>query len=117
VVWQDVRFRPDVQRGRMPRVFRLASVHYPPQRDRESWASFDARLERWVKQSPLPVLLFMDSNQHGGPDGLVGGIASKYGWHAVSDSIDGAVTSLPVKAVKQLPKRTSDHHPVVITLG
>ena len=117
VVWQDVRFRPGVERGRMPRVFRVASVHYPPQRDRESWAAFDAHLETWVRQSPLPVILFMDSNQHTGPEGLLHGIAAKYAWHAVPDSIDGAVTSLPVKAVKQLPKRTSDHHPVVVTLG
>lgn len=117
VVWVDLRFRDGVQRGHLPRVFRLASVHYPPQRDRESWPAFDAHLETWVKSSPLPVVLFMDSNQHGGPEGLLGGISGKYAWHAVTDSIDGTVTSLPVKAVKQLPKRTSDHHPVVVTLG
>ena len=117
VVWQDLRFKSGVERGRMPRVFRLASVHYPPQRDRESWAAFDAKLEVWVRRSPIPVILFMDSNQHGGPVGLLDGISGKYGWHAVTDSIDGAVTSLPVKGVKQLPKRTSDHHPVVVTLG
>jgi len=117
VVWRDLRFRPGVHRGAMPRVFRLASVHYPPQRDREAWDLFDAKLERWIKQSPVPVLLFMDSNQHAGPTGLVHPIAPRYAWHAVEESIDGAVTSLPVRGVKQIPKRTSDHHPVIVTLG
>lgn len=118
VVWRDLMFRPGVNRGNLPRAFRLASVHRPPMRDRAAWDAFDAKLELWIKLSPLPVLLFMDSNEHDGPADLTAQLASKnFAWHSVPKSIDGALTSLPVKGVKELPKRTSDHFPVVLTLG
>ena len=86
-------------------------------RNRDSWDAFDAKLTLWLKRSPLPVVLFMDSNEHNGPHPLMNAKHSKLRWHAVTDSIDGAITDLPVKGVRQMPKRTSDHHPVVITFG
>lgn len=117
VLWQDVMFRPGVDRGALPKRFRLASVHRYPVRDKKDWDEFDAVLGLWLKRSPLPVLLFTDSNQHGGPEPLMSKVASAIRWHADGDSIDGCVTSLPVRGVKALPKRTSDHAPVVVTLG
>jgi hypothetical protein len=117
VVWRDLEFKPGVERGGLPRRFRLASVHRPPMRNRSSWGAFDARLGLWLKRSPLPVLLLMDSNEHGGPQPLMTGAGTLLSWHAVDNSIDGAVTSLPVRDVRELPKRTSDHAAVVITLG
>lgn len=117
VVWRDVAFRPPVDHGALPGRFRLASVHRPPMRNRKSWDSFDAVLALWMKRSPLPVVLFMDCNEHGGPEPLGSSLPSPYAWHGVDRGIDGAITSLPVRGTKALPERTSDHAPVLVQLG
>ncbi len=117
VIWQDVMFRDNVDRGALPKRFRLASVHRPPVRDRASWHDFDAVLGLWLKRSPLPVLLFMDGNEHGGPEPLMSSLSSAYSWHAKGESIDGAVTSLPVKGVVEVATPTSDHDAAVLMLG
>lgn len=117
VAWDDQEFRAGVNRGDLPERFRPASVHRPPMRNRSDWDDFDAVLGLWLRRSPLPVALFMDSNEHDGPHPLLDDVHSGYGWHAVPKSIDGCLTDLTVKGVKQLPKETSDHHPIVVTFG
>lgn len=117
VVWRDLKFKPGVNRGALPPAFRLASVHYPPMRDKKAWAKFDATLALWLKRSPLPVLLLTDSNHHGGPSDLLDSLHSRFEWHGVGEGIDGAITDLPVKGTRELPKGSSDHHAVVVALG
>lgn len=122
VSWQDVAFKPGVEHGDLPPAFRDASVHRPPMRNRSSWARFDAKLALWMKHSPLPVVLFMDSNEHLGPHPLLEQVHSGYEFHHFvapdgEGSIDGCLTDLSVKRVTQGPKRTSDHLASIITLG
>jgi hypothetical protein len=115
VVWRDLEFRKHADRAGLPAQFRLASIHRDPKRDKADWPAEDAAVALWLRHSPLPVVLFMDSNEDGGPTGILTNIASKYVWHGVG--IDGAVSALPINNAVALPKRSSDHHPIVLTFG
>lgn len=95
------------------RVF-LFSAHYPPQRVRRWWRPFGLHLWARVRLAMAArrmVLGQMDSNRHGGPTGIPRGLR----WVGVPGSIDGFVISRKVQVVgqvEQLPKNTSDHHPI-----
>lgn len=109
VVWQDLQ----LSTGEGAKRVRLASTHRPPQRDQHLWPAFDRALATFVAASPLPVLVFMDANEEGGPTAL----AQRTGltWHGVG--IDGVLTDQPAPAAPTaLERRHSDHHAVVIPL-
>lgn len=102
-------------RGRIGgrRVF-LFSAHRPPQRTRHWWRPFDlalwARLRHALAARRL-VIGQMDSNQHGGPPRL----PKRLRWVAVGKSIDGFILDRRITVVDgptELPKNTSDHHPI-----
>ncbi len=109
VVWQDLELRTSTG----PMRVRVASTHRPPQRDQHLWRSFDRALASFAAASPLPLLVFMDANEEGGPTALVRrtGLA----WHGVG--IDGVLTDLAApSAPTALERRHSDHHAVLIPL-
>jgi hypothetical protein len=92
----------------------IFSAHRPPYRTRQFWRPFDialwARLRLALAARRL-VIGGMDSNQHGGPPNLPAGLK----WVAVGNSIDGFILSEKIKVVEvtELPRGTSDHHPVL----
>lgn len=109
VVWQDLRVRIGWLRRRTVRV---CSAHRPPQRNRDQWPLFDARLAAFCKDSPHAVVVFMDCNEAGGPDALVELTGLRwYGQH-----FDGALTDLhvPGGVAEALDRADSDHKPVSI---
>jgi hypothetical protein len=114
VVWEDLELLEP--HPRLPERFRVASWHRFPERDRDEWPEFDNRARHWLHESPLPVLVLQDSNEHGGPEPLV---TRQYGWHADGQSIDGVLAHrvFHVGNVVQLDERTSDHGAAVIPLG
>lgn len=94
----------------------LFSAHYPPQRVRAWWKPFGLHLWARVRLALAAgrlVIGQMDSNQHGGPAGIPNGLH----WVAVHGSIDGFVLSRRIRVVghvEELPKHTSDHHPILL---
>lgn len=94
---------------------RMVSVHRPPQRFAHLWPRFDANLAAFVRKHQGPMVIGMDANQRE-PRGLERATGLK--WSAPKGSIDGFLVSagIEVERIKRLPKRTSDHHPVVATL-
>lgn len=101
--------------GAWVRLF-LFSAHYPPVRVRRWWRPFGlhlwARLRLAMAAGRL-VIGQMDSNRHGGPTGIPRGLV----WVAVPGSIDGFVLSKQIHVlgpVEELPKGSSDHHPIKI---
>lgn len=116
VVWQDLRVRLGwVGNTRI----RLASSHRPPRRNANQWPSYDDGLARWADDSPLPVLLLMDSNEPGGPAVLSRLTGMR--WRGVG--IDGALhdphlepRSAALRHAVSLPRRHSDHHAVSIPI-
>lgn len=116
VVWQDLI----VRRGWTATTrIRLASTHRPPRRNANQWPAYDTALARWADDSPLPVLLLMDSNEPGGPAVL--SRLTGMTWRGVG--IDGAlhdphltpVTSA-LRHASALPRRQSDHRAVSILI-
>lgn len=107
VVWQDLIVR--VGWTAQARV-RLASTHRPPRRDKHLWSTYDTALARWANDSPLAVLLLMDSNEPGGPAVLSRLTGMR--WRGVG--IDGALTDLTTGPATALPRRQSDHRAVSI---
>ncbi|MGH3347635.1 MAG: endonuclease/exonuclease/phosphatase family protein [Nocardioides sp.] len=109
VVWQDLKVRTGPSEVRV----RLASTHRPPQRNRHLWPTFDRRLAAFCAASPVPVLVFMDANEDGGPANLVR--RTGLTWRGVG--IDGVLSDLPDgTAPVALERRRSDHHAVSIAL-
>lgn len=109
VVWQDLELSTNAGAVRV----RVASTHRPPQRDQHLWPAFDRALASFIAASPLPLLVFMDSNEKGGPTAVVRrtGLA----WHGFG--IDGVLTDLVTPdAPIALERRHSDHHAVLIPL-
>lgn len=100
ISWADLRVGD--------RVVRFASTHRPPPRYAFRWSDFDANVGRWVRRSPHPVVLGLDSNttHHAVLERRTG-----LDWHGVG--IDGFLTNLPLSDVRALPKGHSDHHAVV----
>jgi len=92
---------------------RMISVHRPPLRFKNLWPAFDRNVAAFVKHTKLPVVIGMDSNEHGGPDALAR--ATGLRWVGPKGSIDGFLVSpgVSVEKVWRLPKGTSDHQPVV----
>ena len=117
VIWTDLEVDKPIPG--IPDRFRLASWHRFPVRDKAEWGRFDRPAVHWLRESPLPVIVFQDSNEHGGPTGIAEKIAGKYGWHAAGQSIDGALVHEKFHAgpVFGLAPRTSDHGASVIMLG
>jgi exonuclease III len=96
---------------------RVISTHRPPQRFRVLWSLFDRALIAFIKRSPYPVIIGMDSNEHthrlfARKSGMV--------WYGVG--IDGfwlsksLVKHVVRGSLKAHPKAWSDHHPVSIDL-
>jgi hypothetical protein len=109
VVWQDLELSTDAGAVRV----RVASTHRPPQRDQHLWPAFDRALTTFVAASPLPVMVFMDANEDGGPAALER--RTGLTWHGVG--IDGVLTDLAAPAAPTaLDRRHSDHHAVLIPL-
>lgn len=108
VVWQDLVIRLGwVSRARV----RVAAAHRPPHRFRHLWPVFDRKLADWCQESPLPVAVFMDANEHGGPTELAR--LSGLTWRGVG--IDGVLTNLKVPGQPvALPRMHSDHRAVAI---
>jgi endonuclease/exonuclease/phosphatase family metal-dependent hydrolase len=92
---------------------RFVSTHRPPQRYRRLWPIFDRALGRFVKRSPHPVIVGMDSNErdHSGLERLTG-----LAWHGVG--IDGFLVSrgIRVSHLRSHPRAKSDHHPISIEI-
>lgn len=94
-----------------------ASAHRPPVRVRRWWDPFDvaliARTRLALAARRFPII-GMDCNEHGGPARLKRSLKALR-WHAVGDSIDGFLLhrKIEVLSITELPKDTSDHHPVV----
>ncbi len=110
VVWQDLELSTSTGAVRV----RVASTHRPPQRDQHRWPVFDRALASFVAASPLPVLVFMDANEEGGPTALMR--RTGLTWQGVG--IDGVLTDLTAPAAPTaLARRHSDHHAVLIPLG
>lgn len=91
----------------------LFSAHRPPVRVRRFWHPFDIALWARLRLALLAgriILGGMDSNEHSGPSRIPKGLK----WVAVGDSIDGFILSgqVRVMSIRELPKGTSDHHPV-----
>lgn len=116
VVWQDLRVRLGwVGNTRI----RLASTHRPPRRNANQWPAYDTAFARWADDSPLPVLVLMDSNEPGGPAVL--SLRTGMRWRGVG--IDGALhdphltpRALALHHAVSLPRRQSDHHAVSIPI-
>ncbi|MFO0599547.1 MAG: hypothetical protein U0228_29850 [Myxococcaceae bacterium] len=91
---------------------RMISVHRPPLRFRRLWPEFDRNLAAFIKSSKLPVVVGMDANQRN-PQQLARLTGLR--WHAPKGSIDGFLASRSVhfERMKELPKGSSDHHPVL----
>jgi hypothetical protein len=92
----------------------LFATHRPPVRARAFWHPFDvatwARV-RLALAAGRVVLGQMDSNEHGGPPRLPRGLR----WVAAGRSIDGFVLSRSAEVLQgpeELPKGSSDHHPI-----
>lgn len=107
--WRDLEFDGTV--------VRVISTHRPPQRFKWLWNLFDRVLAAFVKRSPYPVIIGMDSNEadHRGFEKQTGMV-----WHGVG--IDGFyltpwLNKHVVKgSLKAHPKAKSDHHPVSLVL-
>jgi hypothetical protein len=92
----------------------LFAAHRPPLRTRAWWRPFDAAL--WARlrlalAARRLVIGQIDSNEHGGPPKL----PKRLRWVAHGRSIDGFVLSKRIRILDgptQLPKHTSDHHPI-----
>ena len=115
VVWQDLKVRARLIGHRL-RV-RVASTHRFPPRESEHWPEFDRPLAAWCLASPLPLVLFMDCNEDGGPTGLLTLLEQhapgRFRW--VGDGIDGCITDLDTAApARALARATSDHQLVSI---
>ena len=92
---------------------RMVSAHRPPKRFSYLWPAFDAHLVAFARRSKLPLVIGMDSNEHGGPGGVAKATGMK--WVAPKGSIDGFLVSpgISVEKMWRLPKGSSDHQPVV----
>jgi hypothetical protein len=110
VVWQDLELDLDGQGSVRVRV---ASTHRPPPRFLHLWPAFDRHLAAFCAAAPVPVLVFMDANEEGGPAALVR--RSGLLWRGVG--IDGVLTDVAARSAVALPRRHSDHHAVSIPLG
>lgn len=96
---------------------RFIATHRPPKRFKVLWPLFDRALARFVKASPHPVIIGMDSNttDHKSFQRLSGLI-----WLGIG--IDGFYLSRVLHdkyvagSLKAHPKVNSDHHPVSIQL-
>lgn len=105
--------------GAKGRQLLLGSAHRPPKRAASWWKPFDAALAlrcRRAKRSGRLVIIGMDANQVE-PERL----AKMCGlvWHSVKGRvIDGFLASPQIQFVEisELPKNTSDHHPLVATV-
>lgn len=104
VVWQDLY----IPGARWVKRLREASVHRHPLRDKAQWPEFDHNLTAWIKASPIPVKVDMDSNEEGGPHPLIK--ATGLHWHG--HRIDGSLTNLRFVRTRDLPYRHSDHRPL-----
>lgn len=96
---------------------RVISTHRPPQRYRRLWYLFDKALAAFVKRSPYPVIIGMDSNQtnHAAfqrQSGLVWRGAGIDGFY-LSPSL---VKHIVKGSLTEHPKSESDHHPVSLVL-
>lgn len=93
------------------RTVRFASTHRPPPRYDYLWRAFDRNLGDFVRSSPHPVLVGLDSNTftHARLERRTG-----LHWHGVGR--DGFLTDLRLEDVHALPRGYSDHHPVVADL-
>jgi endonuclease/exonuclease/phosphatase family metal-dependent hydrolase len=97
--------------------FFLFSAHRPPVRVRRFWHPFDIALWARLKLAQAAGRVIMggsDSNQHGGPSRIPRGLK----WAGLRGSIDGFILSKRVRVahIRELPKGTSDHHPVLATV-
>lgn len=95
------------------RVIRFVSTHRPPQRFKMLWRLFDHSLASFIRRSPHPVIVGMDSNanRHTGLSRV-----TKLQWHGIG--IDGFLVdkSIKVTNLTRHPKVKSDHHPVSIDI-
>lgn len=103
--WRDLDFNG--------KVVRVISTHRPPQRFASLWRIFDRVLALFVKQSPYPVIIMVDSNQHthaafSHQSGLVWRGLGIDGFY-ISKSLEGFIVK---GSLRRHPKVNSDHHPV-----
>lgn len=117
VCWDDLQLIHPLPG--IPNRFRVASWHRDPERFEEHWPDFDHPALRWLRKSPLPTIVFQDSNQQGGPDFILDHLGKAYAWHADGEKIDGAIVHRAFHAgpVVSRPRQTSDHDAAVIPLG
>jgi len=91
---------------------RVASAHRPPPRYKALWDDFDRNLAAFVKSTKVPLIIGMDSNtkDHRRLEQVTG-----LRWKGPSRDIDGFLVSpgIKVDAIREGPKRNSDHEPVI----
>lgn len=114
VGWQDLDVRVGALGSRSKLDLRVGSGHRPPQRDRHLWPLFDERMAMFCKDSPIPVLIFMDCNEAGGPTALLEKLEGT-GIRWYGEHFDGALTNLRVPGgAVALDRGSSDHKPISI---
>lgn len=96
---------------------RVISTHRPPQRYKILWYLFDKALAAFVKRSPYPVIIGMDSNEENHSrfermSGLVWRGIGIDGFYLSKSLVDNIVKG----SLRKHPKAKSDHHPVSILL-
>ena len=91
----------------------LASAHRPPERYRHLWAEFDHNLAEWVAERDHPIILGMDANTR-----ARGPLARRLGMRQAGRGVDAVFVTDPLRVghARRLRRRTSDHHPVAVTV-
>ena len=91
----------------------LGAAHRQPERYRHLWPEFDRALAEWVAEREHPVILGMDANTR-----ARGPLARRLGMRQAGRGIDGVFVTAPLRVgrARRLRRRTSDHHPVAVTV-